>query len=273
MHPILQSEFVAYAEVNGASWHMPPHAHECYELLYVVEGQCRILTESGTYFAEPHSLVLFRPYQRHEEFNLTDAYAVVCLRFPGEFVAEHRVPLPSPAELPTVTKLPPAPELRILLDAILAEYARHDSYSDAMIGTYLFQIAVLLRRLLGAHPAHSTAVEHAQVLELRRLLDQHITSAASIRDMARKVHMSESHFSHQVKALLGVAPKTYVREQRIARAIELLRATDLSVEEIASELGYDAPTSFFRAFKRATGRTPGSFRGRGYVAEHLCNDR
>jgi AraC family transcriptional regulator len=78
--------------------------------------------------------------------------------------------------------------------------------------------------------------------------------------MARQVHMSESHFSHQVKALLGVAPKTYVREQRIARAIELLRATKLSVEEIALELGYDAPTSFFRAFKRTTGRTPGSYR-------------
>jgi len=72
--------------------------------------------------------------------------------------------------------------------------------------------------------------------------------------------MSESHFSHQVKALLGVAPKTYVREQRIAHARELLHSTALSVEEIAALLGYDAPTSFFRAFKRVTGITPGEFR-------------
>ena len=94
------------------------------------------------------------------------------------------------------------------------------------------------------------------------MLDQHVSSTASIRDLAQQVHMSESHFSHQVKALLGVAPKTYVREQRIARARELLHSTALSVEEIAALLGYDAPTSFFRAFKRVTGITPGEFRHR-----------
>ena len=74
--------------------------------------------------------------------------------------------------------------------------------------------------------------------------------------------MSESHFCHQVKALLGVAPKTYVRERRIARARELLRSTPMSIEEIATALGYDEPTSFFRAFKRTTGQTPGAYRQR-----------
>jgi AraC-like DNA-binding protein len=275
MHPIYDSEFVAYSAVNGAHWHVPPHAHQCYELLYVLEGRCQIETESGTDIAEPHNLVLFRPYQRHEELNLTDAYAVLCLRFPGELVAEHRVPLPGPAELPTVTQLPPTPEFRTLLDAIIAEHQGHDSYSVAMIGTYLFQFAVLLRRVLGQRPDEATPGARAQVAGLRRLLDKHITSAASIRDMARQVHMSESHFSHQVKALLGVAPKTYVREQRIARAVELLRSTDLSVEEIAVELGYDAPTSFFRAFKRSTGRTPGSLRvqHRHAAGTQECNSR
>jgi AraC-like DNA-binding protein len=260
MHPIFDSELVAYAEVNGVNWHVAPHAHQCYELLYVLDGRCRILTDAGEDIAEPHSLVLFRPYQWHEEFNLTEAYAVICLRFPGELVAEHRVPLPGPAELPTVTRLPPTPEFRAILNAIIAEYQRRDSYSPPMIGTYLFQFAVLLRRMLGQRGLEANLHAQAQVEGLRRLLDQHITSTTSIREMARQVHMSESHFSHQVKALLGVAPKTYVRERRIARAIDLLRATSLSVEEIAARLGYDAPTSFFRAFKRATGRTPGSFR-------------
>jgi AraC-like DNA-binding protein len=261
MHPIFASEFVAYAEANAQAWHVPPHAHQCYELLYVLEGRCRVITDAGEYVAEPHSLVLFRPYQWHEEFNMTDAaYTVLCLRFPGELVAEHRVPLPGPSELPTVTRLPPRPEFRAILDAIICEHQQRDSYSPTMIGTYLFQLAVLLRRVLGQRAEESNPTAQTQIIGLRRLLDQHITSATSIRDMARQVHMSESHFSHQVKALLGVAPKTYVRERRIARAIELLRATSLSVEEIAARLGYDAPTSFFRAFKRATGRTPGSFR-------------
>lgn len=260
-HPIYSDEFIMYAAVNRAHWYCAPHAHQCYELLYVFEGQCRIRTAGGMHVAQPHDLVLFRPYQWHEETLLSDVYAVICLRFPSDFVDQHRVPLPDDTLLPTVTALPPNEEFRALLDRIVAEYQGRDEYARAMIGTYLFQFAVLLQRELrrGTRAGHPESAARAQ---LRRVLDQHITSAASIRDLAREVHMSESHFSHQVKALLGVAPKTYVREQRIARACELLHSTPMSIEQIAAALGYDQPTSFFRAFKRTVGVTPGEYRQR-----------
>jgi AraC family transcriptional activator of pobA len=256
LHPVYASEFVMYSQVNRASWYCAPHAHECYELLYVIEGRCRIVTATGTYVAQPHDLVIFRPRQWHEETQLTDIYALVCLRFPSEFIAEHQVPFPEPALLPTVVSLPDGEPFLAILEQIVAEYEQNDSYSVSMIGAYMFQFAVHLRRAL------QQRVLPPQANGLRRLLDQHIASGVPIRDLARQVHMSESHFSHQVKALLGVAPQTYVRAQRIARARELLRATPMSIEEIATTLGYDAPTSFFRAFKRVTGITPGEFRQR-----------
>jgi AraC-like DNA-binding protein len=263
-HPIYSDEFVMYSEVNRAHWYCAPHAHQCYELLYVFEGQCRIRTAAGTYVAQPHDLVLFRPYQWHEETLLSDVYAVICLRFPSEFVDRHRVPLPDDTLLPTVTALPANEAFHALLDRIVAEYQGCDEYASAMIGAYLFQFAVLLQRELRRKvgPGHAEGAAQAQ---LRRVLDQHITSAAPIRDLARQVHMSESHFCHQVKALLGVAPKTYVREQRIARACELLHSTAMSIEQIAAALGYDQPTSFFRAFKRTVGVTPGEYRQRSTV--------
>jgi AraC-like DNA-binding protein len=233
-HPVYRSEFKMYSEVSRSAWHTNPHAHECFEILFVLEGRCHIKAPTGAYTAQPNDLVVFRPYQWHEETQLTTTYAVVCLRFPREFLAEYHIPLPEP----------------------------RDSYSIAMIAAYMLQFAVLLRRALKHSDSAESAGAPPEATGLRRLLDQHISSAASIRDLAQQVHMSESHFSHQVKALLGVAPKTYVRQQRIARARELLQATTLSVEEIAALLGYDAPTSFFRAFKRVTGLTPGEFRQR-----------
>ena len=250
-----------YAQVNRAHWYCAPHAHQCYELLYVFGGECRIRTSGGIYTAQPHDLVLFRPYQWHEETLLSDMYAVICLRFPSAFVDQHHVPLPDDTLLPTVTTLPPNEEFRALLDRIVAEYQARDEFAAAMIGAYLFQFAVLLQRELrrGAAPG---LPESAAVAQLRRVLDEHITSPAPLRERAREVHMSESHFCHQVKALLGVAPKTYVREQRIARACQLLHSTSLSIEQIAASLGYDQPTSFFRAFKRTTGVTPGEYRQR-----------
>lgn len=257
-HPVYASELTVYATVNRSQWHCPPHAHQCFELLYVLEGNCRIVTSSGTAIARPNHLVLFRPYQWHEETMLSSVYAVVCLRFPSELLSKYQVPLPGPSVLPTVTPLPHTEAFRSVLERLVAEYQQDDEYTPSMVGTYLFQFAVLLQRAL-RNRRRSMPLE-AQVEDLQRLLDQHITSALPIRDLARQIHMSESHFCHQVKALLGVAPQTYVREQRIARAMAMLRSSPMRIEEIAIKLGYDEPTSFFRAFKRATGMTPGEYR-------------
>ncbi|MET2736289.1 AraC family ligand binding domain-containing protein, partial [Staphylococcus epidermidis] len=65
-HPVYGSEFIMYSAVNHASWHCPPHAHECFELIYVLEGRCHISTDRGDYLAQSGDLVLFRPYQWHE---------------------------------------------------------------------------------------------------------------------------------------------------------------------------------------------------------------
>jgi len=211
--------------------------------------------------ARPHNLVLFRPFQWHEETALSGVYAVLCLRFPAELVNQHHVPLLDSPALPTVTPLPPDTPCRTLLDHIVEEYQRGDAYSPAMIGTYLFQFAVTLQRVL-AEQRSLAEYRASQTLadRFQQLLDDHVASAASVRDLARQVHMSESHFCHSVKETLGVAPMTYLRERRLARARALLHTTTLSIEEIALRLGYDEPTSFFRAFKRATGVTPGAYR-------------
>ena len=257
-HPIYAAEFTMHTAVSHAPAHCPPHAHECFELLYILQGRCRIESENQVYQASPHDLVIFKPYQTHEEFQVSDIYALVCLRFPTEFLSQHRVPFPEFAALPTVVALPQGDTFRTILDQIVTEYQGNDEYREAMIGAYLFQFAVFLRRALQQRPL--APAPHAQASYLQRLLDQHIGGSVSIRDLARQVHMSESHFSHQVKALLGVAPKQYLRDRMIDRARELLESTPMTIEEIAVALGYDEPTSFFRAFKRATGATPGEVR-------------
>jgi AraC-like DNA-binding protein len=257
-HPIYASEFVVYSSVVRSRWQIEPHAHECFEMLYVLEGRCQVATEVGTYVAEPHSLIFFRPYQWHQETSLTDVYALVCMRFPPDFVTQYHVPLPGPAELPTVLSLPPDEAFRPILNRMVDEYQRREPYHEQMIGAYMLQFAVLLHRALRQHSGAQSLPPQAQMLQ--HLLDQHVTSTASLREIAHAAHMSESHLSHQVKAMLGVSPKTYVRTQRIGRARDLLASTAMSIEEIAATLGYDEPSSFFRAFKRTTGMTPGHFR-------------
>jgi AraC-like DNA-binding protein len=58
----------------------------------------------------------------------------------------------------------------------------------------------------------------------------------------------------------GVDFRSLVNTVRAERAGELLRHTNVSVAEIAAEMGYSTPANFARAFRKATGLSPGEFR-------------
>ena len=72
--------------------------------------------------------------------------------------------------------------------------------------------------------------------------------------------MSASAFSRSFKEIIGKNFKEYVDELRILRARELLTGSDLPIEAIALQVGYENVSSFYRFFKKYTGVAPGIYR-------------
>ncbi len=81
-----------------------------------------------------------------------------------------------------------------------------------------------------------------------------------IGELAASLHVSREHFSRVFRRHTGVSPQNWVNQERISRACRLLCTTDLSNKQLAHQLGYDQPSSFLRAFRRATQMTPQQFR-------------
>lgn len=82
----------------------------------------------------------------------------------------------------------------------------------------------------------------------------------TVGSLAQLVGMSRSAFALRFKECVGVAPLEYLARWRMFRAGTLLREGTHSVAAIAHVVGYDSGASFTKAFKRATGLSPGIFR-------------
>lgn len=72
--------------------------------------------------------------------------------------------------------------------------------------------------------------------------------------------MSPSHFSRIFKQQTGFSPYDYVLVSRLNRAKEYLQKTNMTVSEIAYEVGFNSDTNFIFFFKSNTGISPAKFR-------------
>ncbi len=79
-------------------------------------------------------------------------------------------------------------------------------------------------------------------------------------DLSRLAGLSISHFARCFRKSVGVPPHTYVKQRRVARAREMLAATDLPVAEIALVLGFSDQSHFTRRSREVTGVPPGAYR-------------
>lgn len=82
----------------------------------------------------------------------------------------------------------------------------------------------------------------------------------SVGSIAEALNISPKYLSSLLKMLTGQNTQQYIHEKLIAKAKEKLSATDLSVSEIAYQLGFEHLQSFSKLFKSKTKLSPLEFR-------------
>ncbi|TLU98898.1 helix-turn-helix domain-containing protein [Dyadobacter luticola] len=82
----------------------------------------------------------------------------------------------------------------------------------------------------------------------------------TVQYVAEHLNISPNYLSNLLKTLTGQSTQQHIHDKLIERAKEKLSVTDLSVSEIAYELGFEHPQSFSKLFKTKTNVSPLEFR-------------
>jgi len=91
-------------------------------------------------------------------------------------------------------------------------------------------------------------------------IDDHLQDELTLQTLSATLSMSPFHFAHAFRTTTGLAPHRFLIQRRIDRAKILLCETDMSISEIAHQVGYAHQSNFSVVFHRVTGRTPRSYR-------------
>ncbi|MBI2800040.1 MAG: helix-turn-helix domain-containing protein [Gammaproteobacteria bacterium] len=105
-------------------------------------------------------------------------------------------------------------------------------------------------------------LQHADelIVEIQLAMQRRLQEQLRISELAREFGVSPRSLDRRFRAAIGVSPLTYLQQQRIKMAKELLESTNLSVGEIAYRVGYFDHGHFTRLFERALTVGPRAYR-------------
>ncbi|MBD2463141.1 helix-turn-helix transcriptional regulator [Oscillatoria sp. FACHB-1407] len=98
---------------------------------------------------------------------------------------------------------------------------------------------------------------------VRQTLDyiqERLSEEISLEAIANHLGISQYYFSHLFKQAMGVSPYQYVLQQRVERAKQLLKETDLSIADIALECGFANQNHLAKHFRSLVGMSPKAYR-------------
>lgn len=92
------------------------------------------------------------------------------------------------------------------------------------------------------------------------LMRERLSDDISLDELAAEARLSPFHFARMFKHSLGVPPRVYLTRLRVEKACELLEMTDLSVTQIALEVGYSSNQALARVFFKYRRMSPTDYR-------------
>lgn len=241
-----------------------PHRDE-YHLFFLQEkGTTTIEIDFKEHIIKPSSVIFIHQNQVHRTLSFKKATASIWA------IANENL---NPEYLKLLEDITPAKPLvlkedvfSIITEAIslcitLAERKNEKLHYSLLNGSCNTLIGLVISQYL----AQSVPFEKLSRYEIvtkafKELLERNFVTAKQPTEYARQLNISTSYLNECVKKSTGYSVSQNIQQRIVLEAKRLLFYSDISVKEIASELGYDDYPYFSRLFTKVSGMTALTFR-------------
>lgn len=230
---------------------------------YLTLGDRRVSYRTGsiTVIPEncPHTTV-----SDGEDTNFWEYIYLDCRKVLGELFGESPLLINSLMEAmnrePLLLKEVDEEELYPLLDSIVRELKCKKEYYKIAVDCYVKSLVLeIARKYSNKISAHIQDMPKTQSIRMQPAITyiaEHYKENIKIGDVSDILGVSETHFRRMFEDSFSMSPKDYINLIRIQKACELMKTTDLSMEEVSLEVGFISPSTYTRNFKKYLNISP-----------------
>lgn len=133
-------------------------------------------------------------------------------------------------------------------------------YAESLAHTLVLRLLGNYSTATGFGSLPDKALNRQEVRWAKEFIRAHLHLNVSVAELAASAQLSSSHFIRRFKLATGLAPHQYLNRCRVERAKELLGSADLTIAEVAQEVGFFDQSHLIRHFKYWVGVTPKTYR-------------
>lgn len=153
-------------------------------------------------------------------------------------------------------------DIKHILFQIYQEHQQEEQYRSQMINALMSTFFILLLRRYAGTARLPRTDEFYWKHEFSAILNfiQTYFATASIEDVADHFHYSRRQISRIIQNCMGMSYSDLILKLRMEKAAKLILQKNISMDAIATTVGYSTISSFYRAFTKYYGCTPGVFK-------------
>ena len=237
------------------------HTHDFVEMEYILGGSGIQLINGTEYPVSRGDLICFSKTDNHTYYT-DDLMSVMNIIIYYSVYEEMSSLLKSympdnELTFPLITHLN-GQDMLVLEDLILKaeeEFLKEEKGVYLALKSYLSIFLVNLCRIA----SNRKVVTDNKLSLILEYIDKNFSNI-SISRVAKHFGYSANYFSKFFKNNFGISFVEYVNKKRLNQAIELLTASELTVDDICFEVGFKDKKHFYDIFQKAFGTTPAKFR-------------
>lgn len=135
-----------------------------------------------------------------------------------------------------------------------------DYIRDMRINELLSSLLTLLMEQSWHPESKTVSRKRLELAEIKEYLDAHYTEKIVLEDLAERYYINKYYLTKIFKETYGSTISNYLIAMRITKAKQLLRFTDMTVDEVGSAVGMGDANYFSRMFRKVEGISPREYR-------------
>lgn len=236
-----------------------PLGRKDYQLIIIAKGGAVFLHNEKEIVLSGGEMILIPPFVRNE-YSYTDYVDAMWIHFTG--TAAEKIVCQYNIEPFCKYRISDTKHFFVYAEKIVKEFQLHRVGFMNNCNGYLLNLLTLAKRRIDAQYFAET---HSSVPDLTLAIDEMQTNFSkntNISEYADMFNISVSYFIHLFTQQFGVSPYQYLLNIRMSQAKYLLSETNMRINDIADNIGYDDPFYFSRIFKKHVGVSPSAYRNK-----------